>query len=318
MNARDWCCAENAQFGVGLIQPDSALVEFDRIHPDKTDYGEPGEGSAMYVYLANDWLQMHAWGGDDMNFRFRFAIASYACEGKKPGYALADLGGMAERLQYPPLQVRAGTKAGGDFSGSFLRTAEGVSLVGLKRAEDGHGLIARLYAPYGESPFGGALRGGLLPIRDCARNTPDEEAMREAESEPFSGFATLRLNAGDRIAAESPAAEDPFVIGGGYTGLLRRLRGARGENRGQIYLLWGAVQSDELKYYQVFRAEVPGLAGGEGTLIGEAQPEDFVVGRYVDEGLRDDTVYYYRVRAVRKDGGEGPLSEETAVHTLQI
>ena len=41
------------------------------------------------------------------------------------------------------------------------------------------------------------------------------------------------------------------------------------------------------------------------------------MGRWVDEGLKDDAVYYYRVRAVAKDGREGPLSEEIAVHTLQ-
>ena len=82
-------------------------------------------------------------------------------------------------------------------------------------------------------------------------------------------------------------------------------------------LLWGAVQSEDLAFYRVYRAEAPGLAGGEGTLIGEAQPEKYIVGRWVDEGLKDDAVYYYRVRAVAKDGREGPLSEEIAVHTLQ-
>ena len=133
----------------------------------------------------------------------------------------------------------------------------------------------------------------------------------------FSLFATLRLNADETLPAESPAPEEPFTIGSGYTGLLRRLRGARGEKRGQIYLLWGAVQSEETAYYQVYRAEKPGLAGEDGTLIGEAQPEEYVVGRFVDEGLKDDTVYYYRVRAVGKDGRAGPLSDETAVHTLQ-
>ena len=77
------------------------------------------------------------------------------------------------------------------------------------------------------------------------------------------------------------------------------------------------MQSEDLAFYRVYRAEAPGLAGGEGTLIGEAQPEEYVVGRWVDEGLKDDAVYYYRVRAVAKDGREGPLSEEIAVHTLQ-
>ncbi|MBR4370616.1 MAG: hypothetical protein IKS92_06180, partial [Victivallales bacterium] len=37
-----------------------------------------GEGSAMFAYLANDWLQMHVAGGSHLNFRFRFALLPYA------------------------------------------------------------------------------------------------------------------------------------------------------------------------------------------------------------------------------------------------
>ncbi len=78
MAARDWACAENDSWGVALVMRDSQLIEFDHIHPDKTDFGDAGEGSAMFAYLANDWLQMHVAGGSHLNFRFRFALISYA------------------------------------------------------------------------------------------------------------------------------------------------------------------------------------------------------------------------------------------------
>ncbi|MBR5025463.1 MAG: hypothetical protein IKX48_10370 [Victivallales bacterium] len=78
MAARDWACAENDLFGIALAMRDSQLIEFDHIHPDKTDVGDVGEGSAMFAYLANDWLQMHVAGGSHLNFRFRFALLPYA------------------------------------------------------------------------------------------------------------------------------------------------------------------------------------------------------------------------------------------------
>ncbi|MBR6603078.1 MAG: hypothetical protein IKK94_03570, partial [Clostridia bacterium] len=58
MSAHEWALSENSEFGVALIQRDSLLVEFDHIHPDKTDFGNAGEGSEIFSYVANDWLQM--------------------------------------------------------------------------------------------------------------------------------------------------------------------------------------------------------------------------------------------------------------------
>ncbi|MBP5640083.1 MAG: hypothetical protein J6X55_11430 [Victivallales bacterium] len=77
MAARDWACAENDSWGIALAMRDSQLIEFDHIHPDKTDFGDAGSGSEIYAYLANDWLQMHVAGGSHLHFRFRFAIMPY-------------------------------------------------------------------------------------------------------------------------------------------------------------------------------------------------------------------------------------------------
>ena len=42
----------------------------------------------MYVYLANDWLQMHTPGGSHMDFRFRYSIASYDGDHRAAGVPL--------------------------------------------------------------------------------------------------------------------------------------------------------------------------------------------------------------------------------------
>lgn len=60
MAVNEWCCSQNNNFGAALMMLDSQLIEFDHIHSDKTDFENVGEGSQMYVYAANDWLQMHS------------------------------------------------------------------------------------------------------------------------------------------------------------------------------------------------------------------------------------------------------------------
>lgn len=44
MQAHEWCRVENGEYGAALMQRDSLLVEFDHIHPDKTDCGAAGDG----------------------------------------------------------------------------------------------------------------------------------------------------------------------------------------------------------------------------------------------------------------------------------
>ena len=44
MQAHERCCVENGEYGAALMQRDSLLVEFDHIHPDKTDCGAAGDG----------------------------------------------------------------------------------------------------------------------------------------------------------------------------------------------------------------------------------------------------------------------------------
>ena len=306
-----WACAENAGGGVALVQLDSELIEFDHIHPDKTDYGLPGEGSAMYVYLANDWLQMHTPGGSHMDFRFRYSIASYDGDHRAAGVPQ-----LAERLA-TPVVTRCIPAQEGDLPARLSFMSAEARLLTLKRAEDGKGLIVRLYGDKPELTMNGEFFGRP----EVAANTPDE---RETAEEPAPGFITLRLTGeglcGLPVRAETEtrgqgAARTP--VGTIYTGLIQRPRAARGEEDGMLYLLWGAVVEKDLAGYEVYRGERSGFTADEHSRVAFAEPEEYCEGRYVDRGLKHHTRYFYRVCAVDKQGSRGPLSEEFSAWTKE-
>lgn len=81
-----------------------------------------------------------------------------------------------------------------------------------------------------------------------------------------------------------------------------------------LYLLWGRCRTDA-EYYELYRSEKSGFVPEESGLIAKVKPEEYVVGRYVDTGLRDQTVYFYRVRAVAHNGRKGEFSEEFSGRT---
>ena len=105
--AREWSCVENESWGVALLQMDSQLVEFDHIHPDKTDAFMNESGSAIYSYLFNDWLQKQVPGGSHINLKFRYAITSY-----RGDYRTSGLLRMAERMANPLMTSAVTANAG--------------------------------------------------------------------------------------------------------------------------------------------------------------------------------------------------------------
>ena len=313
MASADWCCAENGQFGVGMVQLDSELVEFDHIHPDKTDFGEPGEGAGMYFYLANDWLQMHSAGGSHMNLRFRYVLTSY--EGD---HRAAHLDSLADRSLHPTETVDVPAQDGPhhETSRSFAAVQGEARLLTLKRAQDGNGVILRLYG------------------EDSARLTVDAAFFRTTELIPCSvceepldipssgrGFHTFRLPGPVMRTVESSDRRGTGTanvpIGAVYTGLVGSPRAIRGENDGHLYLLWGRIYEEDLSHYELYRSAQPGFTPDETTLAARVEPEDYCVGRYVDEGLENHTTYYYRVRAVDREGRPGPFSPEFGAITRE-
>ena len=302
MAVNEWCCSENDDFGVALFMKDSHITEFDHIHSDKTDFANAGEGSQMFSYVANDWLQKHTPGGSHIDYRLKYSITSY-----QGGYKAAKIPQMAERYTNPVTTVRISAQDGSLPQGkhSFLKLDNDLRFVCLKRADDGKGIIARFYGDASNVCFDAET--------EAERSTVDERKQLEKVN---NGFITYRLWKNKiRLKTRQPQqciAKDgvPAPIGSVYTGLITKPCAAAGENSGQLYLLWGANREEDFSHYKLYRSEVSGFVPSEENFVADIFPEEYVVGRFEDTGLKIHTCYYYRVCAVNKDGAFGEMSDE--------
>lgn len=310
MDAQEWCCAENDGFGVALLMKEHQLTEFDHIHPDKTDFDNAGEGSQIFAYIANDWLQKQTPGGSHLDYRFRYCITSYT-----GGYRTASIARMAERFVTPTAALRIPAQRGDlpETFHSFLDIRTDSRFICLKRADDGRGVIARFYGEGAAADF--------APCWKAEPITVDEQAA-QAQSPSYS-FVSYRLGK-DTVCLKTrepvvPVCEPgvPAPIGAVYTGLITYPRAAAGEGYGKLYLLWGANIEEDLSHYKLFRSEEQGFIPSQETFAADVQPEDYVVGRYVDTELKDHTCYYYRVCAVNKQGVWGEFSKEFSAYTRE-
>lgn len=368
MAANEWCCAQNKDYGVALFLLDSQLMEFDHIHPDKTDFGNTGDGSQIFCYVANDWLQMHAAGGSHLHFRFRYAITSYAGD-----YRQAGIPQMAERYATPvqtvtiplrtvtvpaqtvtvPVQtVTIPTQTGmlPEKSCSFLQihssgnpqsrkkvpgtecanTAEDTGntkyteyagyaqrLICLKRADDGQGIIARLYGSPEKAEFCLYGKPGITAERVQTDETSEDRKLNNGikfrngvKSQNIEAlcFTTYRIGKEEiRLKEREPQEQKPEEPV--YTGLITEPRAACGEKSGQLYLLWGKCMEKDLSHYRLYRSEVADFTPDDTTFAAEVLPGKYRVECYEDTGLKEHTWYYYRVCAVSHSGQTGRMSE---------
>ena len=277
-------------------------VRFPCIHPDKTDFGDAGEGSQIFSYVANDWLQMHTPGGSHLDYRFRYSITSY-----QGGYQSAGVPQMVERYVNPVETVEISTRDGElpEMAHSFLRLDPSLRFVCLKRADDGKGIIARFYGEADDVHFDAEL---------CAEPCSVDE--RPTSRSAKRGFITYRLGK-ESICIKERAPAIPAVlkgtpapIGAVYTGLITKPRAAAGEHSGHLYLLWGANVEEDLSHYRLYRSEASGFTPCEASFLADVLPEAYRVGRYEDTELKTHTTYYYRVCAVSKQGVCGEMSQE--------
>ena len=114
-----------------------------------------------------------------------------------------------------------------------------------------------------------------------------------------------------------PNLDKPLPVGSHYTGLIDKPKATNGEKDGQIYLLWGKNKERNLSHYELYRSDAPDFKANKQTFVANVFIEPFVVGRYSDEGLKINTRYYYKVRAVNKNGVKGELSEIFSAKTKE-
>ncbi|MDO5553837.1 MAG: glycoside hydrolase family 38 C-terminal domain-containing protein [Planctomycetia bacterium] len=398
-SVREWSTVGNKEYTIGLIQLDSTLTEFGKIHSDKKEVNVPAESSHIYSYLFTDWLQMHTNGGSAICPRFRYVITS----GKGDWHELG-ITQLARRHSQPVVVTRVEANSGAELPGSYSFLScdsSDVRLLTLKLAEDpGKGIIARLLETEGR-PVTASLSGLTkeMETTQCSILERDLEPCPGATVELLAnGYRTLRFSfAGQTptaseqslsaktdasISLKWPAMENavqyniyrgeyadfvpdvyhliatttsaeyedrflgpgekyfyrvaavdaqlrqgpvstsleaeteasgnsaPALPGSIYTGLVTEPKTASGDSFDQLYLEWGQNMESDLDHYELARSDTPHFAPDESNTIAQVEPGIWRIVRYEDRGLKTYTRYYYRVRAVDKDGNPGAWSPE--------
>lgn len=295
---RDWCAVENGKFGIALVQPDTCIVEYGKLHTTNAycRLGRPSQGR-IYSHVFSDGLQYQL--DRPPSFRFRFIITSYAGSWRDahiPAFAARQVGALA---------------ADGGIASCLRADCPNVELTALKRSEDGSGLIARFRESEGRTTQAKIVVGSeLLKNAKIERVTvlenPRKAGVSQAECvqngcvdfRPFE-TVTLRLT-GEMPGGRTSLATAPAKIP--WTGLLVRPRAFPGGKGGPTYLLWGTDDAADFDHYEVHR---------DGQLLATVTNE-------VDEGIlyrnaryEDKTAtnghHNYSIRSVYKDGRKGPL-----------
>lgn len=284
---RDWCAVENGEFGIALVQPDTCIVEYGKLHTTNA-YCRAGRPAAGHVYshAFADGLQYQL--DRPPSFRFRYVLTSYAGtwrEAHIPAFAARQVGALAADREIAAL----------------VRTDRpNVELVALKRAEDGNGLIVRFRETEGRETEAkveqllvkNALVRRVTVLEDSW--TGETAADGRVKLRPFE-TVTLRLT-GDLPEIRMAKAKEP------WTGLLVHPRVFPGGKDGTTYLLWGTDDSSDFDHYEIFR---------DGALLATVKNivEDGILLRnvcYEDAATLKDR-HDYAVRSVYADGSKGPV-----------
>lgn len=111
-------------------------------------------------------------------------------------------------------------------------------------------------------------------------------------------------------ARTGPAGNSPPAkVGTGYTGLISVPKAWRGDSPDTLYLQWGQNVESDLSHYELYRGNTPDFEAGDKTFLSNVKPGPYVVVPFEDTGLKPHTTYFYRVRAVDRDGHKGELSD---------
>ncbi len=124
-------------------------------------------------------------------------------------------------------------------------------------------------------------------------------------SDTSQGPASNPVSATTLAQGDSP----PAKVGSFYTGLISDPRAWRGDEPDVLYLQWGQNQEPDLSHYELYRGDRPDFKLSDDTFLAKVEPGPYVTVPYEDKGLKPHTAYYYRVRAVDRDGHKGVPSD---------
>ena len=122
---------------------------------------------------------------------------------------------------------------------------------------------------------------------------------------------TSQGHASDAVSATTDTQGDspPAKVGFFYTGLITDPRAWRGDEPNVLYLQWGQNQEPDLSHYELYRGQRHDFSLNDETFLAKVEPGPYVVVPYEDKGLRPNATYFYRVRAVDRDGHKGEPSK---------
>ncbi|MDR0337202.1 MAG: hypothetical protein LBI18_08945, partial [Planctomycetaceae bacterium] len=294
--AREWVSVGNNDFTIGLIQLDSHLVEFGKIHSNKKEMNIPAASSHIYSYIFTDWLQMHTNGGSSINPRFRYVITS-----KSGNWQKAEISKIAERASTALLTTIVSQPQNGTLpekSHSFLKISDTkneshVRLLTLKLSEEpGNGVIARFHEATG-IPVDHITLIGIPPnttLTECSVTEIDRNPLSEQTISllPF-GYATIRVKFNEN-GIESPKPE------------------LKKKNDASVTINWLPVK--DAVQYNIYRGNHAEFETDIYHLLTTVTKSELT-----DNYLNPGQEYFYRVAAVTSLLNEGVASEILAVTT---
>src|SRR5690606_10812483 len=292
----DWAYVGNEEHGIALVQHDSHLLEFGKIHANKATIESRPHKSHMYSYLFNDWLyaNAHETGPSYMDMNFRYSIVS-----KKGPFNSAEIAEFSEQVIYPMevvsvLQSQQGKYT--DASHSFFSVDKpNIQLLTLKLSEEpGDGIVARFLETAGtKCEFG--FHVDLWDYDLATETSVTEEDVNElvgasASINPYS-LKTIRFESTEELSLLPPVIT------------------ARHVSENTARLAWNAVEG--ATHYNIYRASYSGFPDNEYHLLATTSDNFFC-----DSLLRSDHAYYYRIGGLSRKLREGGLSDEIKVYTL--
>ena len=117
------------------------------------------------------------------------------------------------------------------------------------------------------------------------------------------------LSAAVKAITNAKGDSPPAKVGASHAGLISAPRAWRGDASNLLYLQWGQNRENDLSHYELYRGDQPGFAINATSFLARVEAGPYATVQYEDKNLKTHTAYYYRVRAVDRDGHESDPSE---------